>query len=126
MEMIINPMWFYWLRVLDNLNGACVVLMIIFIIFAVTTLFVGISMKVDSYSENDSDYKAGSKLIKIGTICLIIAIITGLGYIFIPDRTTMIEMQVAKNVTIENLEWTKESLKETVDYIIEKIGEING
>lgn len=124
--MIINPMWFYWLRVIDNLHILCEVVCIVGIIFGAITFVVGIVYINDSYSQTDSDYIIGKKLFRAAIVILIVVIIFGLSYLFVPDKTTMIEMQVAKNLTVDNIEWTKETFKESVDYIIEKIGEING
>ena len=56
------------------------------------------------------------------------AIITGMfglvaiiASIFIPGRTTNIEMLIAKTATFENVNWTVQQVKEVVDYIVQAI-----
>ena len=45
-------------------------------------------------------------------VCLVLTI-------FVPSKSTMIEMMIAKYATYENADWTVESLKSVVDYIVE-------
>jgi len=46
------------------------------------------------------------------------------GVIFIPSRNTMLEMQIARYATYENAEWTVETIKSAVDYIVQAIGSL--
>ena len=43
--------------------------------------------------------------------------------IFIPSKRTLIEMEVAKHATYENMEIVEEKIKDATDYILEKIQE---
>jgi hypothetical protein len=45
--------------------------------------------------------------------------------VFVPDKQTMIEMQVATVATKTNVEWTVEQLKVVTDYISERINSVN-
>lgn len=44
--------------------------------------------------------------------------------IFVPTKSTFIEMQIARYATVENAEWTVETVKSAVDYIIEAIKQL--
>ena len=49
--------------------------------------------------------------------------ITGLVTIIVPSQDTMMKMLIAQNITYERVEGGKEMVKDTVDYIFEKIDE---
>ena len=112
----INPMWFYWLNIVDTLNGTIAVAALIAVIAGVIILLLGISTLVD-----DEDEVMAKRFLKLGAVFIIIAVVCWLGYIFVPNKETLIEMQVAKLATPENAAITAEKLKEVVDYIIEKV-----
>ena len=40
---------------------------------------------------------------------------------FVPSKEALIEMQVARFATYENAEWTLDTVKAAVDYIVESI-----
>lgn len=117
--MIINPMYFYKLRVFDLLTGTAFVLAIIGAIVSIIIALIGVSCVFD-----DDDYVDGMKFFKIAMLSFGITIVFWLLFIFIPDKETLIEMQIAKYATFENAEWTLDKLKEAVDYIVSKIGEL--
>ena len=58
---------------------------------------------------------------KIEKICLIACIVTGTFNLIIPSQKTMYTMLVANFVTYENVETATESIKDSVDYIFEKL-----
>lgn len=117
--MIINPMCFYKLRVFDLLTGTAFVLAIAGAIASLILAFRGVSCIFD-----DNDYVNGKKCFKIAMLSFGITIIFWLLFIFVPDKETLIEMQIARYATFENAEWTLDKLKEAVDYIVSKIGEL--
>lgn len=108
MNYIINPSVFYWISVVDGLKEVacgCFVLGIAALIVC-TILF--------SIATDESE----KTVLKIGFYVSIPLTIAGLlGVIFIPDKQTLIEMLIAKNVTVENAEWSLDALKQAVDYI---------
>lgn len=117
--MIINPMYFYKLRVFDLLTGTAFILAIAGAIVSIILAHMGVSCVFD-----DNDYVNGKKYFKIATLSFCITMVFWLLFILIPDKETLIEMQIAKYATFENAEWTLDKLKEAVDYIVSKIGEL--
>lgn len=118
MNYIINPMIFYWMSVIDNIKTICVVL---FILSTLGFVFCFVFYVDDLWIEED-----GRRKCKNGSI--IFAILTALfalGIIFIPSKTTMTEMLIAKYLTVENAEWTVENIKSVVDYIVNAIQLVN-
>lgn len=112
MNYIINPSWFYWINVVDNFRvfsivcaivcGACCLLMIIPI----------------SEEYDDSEIAKWEKRQKI---CFILCVILSAVLVLIPSKNTLIEMMIAKQATYENAQWTLETLKSAVDYIVNAI-----
>lgn len=112
MEYYINPMWFYWLHVIESLRGVCIGLLII---SAVAIVVIGIAI----CDESDGDIeKLGKRIIKFCCFSLIISTLT---LVFVPTKETMIEMMIARQVTPQNVEAGVEAIKGAVDYVIQAI-----
>lgn len=112
MEYYINPMWFYWLHVIESLRGVCIGLLIISVVVIVV-------MGVEIYDDSDADTeKARKRIIKF--FCGVL-IISTLILVFVPTKETMIEMMIARQVTPQNVEAGIESIKGVVDYVIQEI-----
>lgn len=110
MDYIINPMWIYWIHVLDGLKTLSIVLTCIAIGCAI---IMGITWITVSLS--DEEEKTVLKWLRI-------FLFFALGFvtiaIFIPNKETMIEMLVARFATHSNIALGVEQVKEIVDYII--------
>lgn len=128
MNYIINPMWFYWINVADSLHvmfGAA------FVILGIAEFVLAV-IAAASYSAgkdcgpNDPDLRRAKSMIKPIIICGIVLAVTLVGAVFVPSKNTLIEMMVAKFTTHENAEWTVETIKSAVDYIVEAIAKVNG
>lgn len=118
---VIDPQVFYWMNVLGILQtvlavfgGACVAAF-----FGLVAGWIYNSCEVKNGYENNLSYLK---------VCRKFAIITGIvGFIlvtvsiFIPGRTTSIEMIIAKATTFDNVNWTVQQVKEVVDYIVQAI-----
>lgn len=118
---IIEPQVFYWINTLA-------------IIQTVLGIFGGLSVAISigmfggwvynmievqrGYDENSVYMKFFKKCAILTGVFGLIAIITS---IFIPGRTTNIEMLIAKTATFENVNWTVQQVKEVVDYIVQAI-----
>lgn len=61
---------------------------------------------------------------KIGTTLLIIGLVFVLMNTFIPDKTTMTSILVAKCLTVENVQALGNTGKDIVDYMFDKIEEL--
>ena len=113
MNYIINPMWFYWIQVCDFFKNATGFIGLFLGIFAALLLCI---IVFDMWKEENIPLaKSRLRLLSILTILFCLA------SAFIPSRDTLIEMQVAKYATNENAEWTVETIKSTVDYVVEAI-----
>jgi hypothetical protein len=117
MTYIINPMWFYWLQLVDVIRmwilifaaGSFVMTVVFFGFFAGNMEWHGI--------EADETQRYWKALKKVLVATVLIAII----YSAIPSKNTLIEMQIARYATVENANWTLETIKSAVDYIVEAI-----
>ena len=126
MNYIVNPMWFYWIDVLSNLDIACFVFFVVGLIICIISAIIGFVLKTNNehFGENDEDYKAGCMYLKISKKLLPLVIVSLLLTVFIPEKKTLIEILVAKTATIENCELTLDGIKSVVDYIVIKMTEI--
>ena len=77
-----------------------------------------LEMKFDGTKYKDkNDFKKFSKYLIISLS------VSGFLFITIPSQDTMMKMLIAQNITYERVEGGKEMVKDTVDYIFEKIDE---
>lgn len=111
MNYIINPMWFYWISVIDRLKIFALCADFICVICVGVIFFV----RLDACGE---DEKTCTKWIHI---FLALFIVLTLISIFVPSRNTLIEMMIARNATTENATTAVEAIKSAVDYIINAI-----
>jgi formate hydrogenlyase subunit 3/multisubunit Na+/H+ antiporter MnhD subunit len=118
MNYIIDPMWVYWVNVVDWLKGAVLAI-------AIITTVVAFLRFVTAMADKDWDSESENKQkMKCARVLAVIAVIAFICSAFIPSKQTLIEMQVAKFATYENAEWTVETIKQAVDYIAEAIGSL--
>ena len=71
-----------------------------------------------------NDVKKGDAKKKAVFFCLVGFILSALVCIFVPSEKTLIEMQIAKIATHNNVNLTIDKIKEIVDYIINGIKEV--
>lgn len=117
---IIDPMIFYWLQVLDTLSK---VIGLLLVLGLAAVLFLTIAAFVENDLGSNSEYRDGyikkcfSKrdmyisILKKVAVALIIPI---LFEIFVPSKSTMIQMMVAKEVTAENIQTSKKFVIDTI------------
>lgn len=111
---IINPMWFYWVDVLNGLE-------LLFVILA-SALGVGGFIGALCYSaDNYIGEEEKPKLIRWVKIWAVITSMLILLAILIPSKETMIQMQLAKFGTYENAEKALETIQDATDYILEHL-----
>lgn len=112
MNYIINPSWFYWINILDTLK---VVLLIVAILGTVACI-IGLPLYWWDEVYDDEDKK---RFKKTATRLIVSLVIGWLIFIFLPSKTMLIEMQVARMATHENVSWTVDQIRSIVDYIVE-------
>lgn len=118
---VINPQVFYWINVFNILQT---VFAVIGGLFAAAFVCLVIGWIYNTIQAEDG-YEDNKNYIKV---CKTWAIVTGIiGFIaitasiFIPGRTTSIEMLIAKTATFDNVNWTVQQVKDVVDYIVHAI-----
>ena len=99
MTYIINPWMFYFISLSDTLKWA----LGIFAIIAIIASF---------FIYDDKNVKLAKRVFIAGCVSIII-------WLFIPSKDTCYKMLIASQVTTENIENAKETVKDVVDYIIE-------
>ena len=118
MNYIINPMWFYWLHVVEGVRGFIEALLVIFGVgFIIMCALWGLS-------SDEGDDEGALKYKKYAKWLFIVCAFVGVVLIAIPSKKVLIEMQIARYATYENANWTLETIKSAVDYIVESIGRI--
>ena len=118
---VIDPKVFYWMNVLGILQtvlavfgGACVAAF-----FCLVAGWIYNSCEVKrGYDQNLAYLKACKRwAIVTGIVGFILVTVS----IFIPGRTTSIEMIIAKAATFDNVNWTVQQVKDVVDYVVQAI-----
>lgn len=113
MNYIINPSVFYWMNVLNSLVSVSILLLII---GSVGIIVFGVIGLVDHAYMDEEEATVIKKVFRLVVLMFVVGL---LGIVFIPDKQTMMEMLIAKTATVENAEWTIDSLKSVVDYIVQ-------
>lgn len=121
MNPIISPLTIYLINLTDPLRT---VVIITAVIMVVLSILFGIDYTDRKDSASDKNLERAQKSLKktkkfawLSILCLFLAI-------FIPKKTTLIEMIVAQNVTVDNLNAGEEKLKEAIDYLVDKVEEV--
>ena len=111
MNYIIDPMWFYWVQIINALRIACIAGIAISVFIAV---FGGLAI-------NDFVCNEGKAYKVLFITCGIVFTISVIGAIFIPSRDTLISMMVAKYATYDNAQSVVDAVKSAVDYVVQAI-----
>lgn len=118
----INPIWFYLMGLVNDLKGVEIVLCMISAFIGLISIFpIAINYDVLDFKHPDDGNKL---LLKVFKTCVITIVITGVLAVFTPSSETCEKMLISSVVTHENVESTKEDAKEFVDYLFEKIEEL--
>ena len=116
MKPIINPWLFYLVDLLDGLKTLCIiavpVLVIVIGYFTVTIDDLG--------RGEEKELKSARRTRKIVIIFSILILIV---IPFIPSKETCYKMMVASQITDTNIQKAEDVIKDSVDYIFEKINE---
>lgn len=107
--MIINPWFFYAIQICDNICATLYVLGFLALFAAAAAGFGIISDAFWSEEETKRAFRFAKKAATIGVISCIIAV-------FVPTKETLIEMQIAKLATKENID-------SAVEYVIDTVKE---
>lgn len=126
-EPIVNPMWFYYLQLVEKVNFICIVVIIVLGIIIISGVIFHIATYLDEYDVSFTDEKITplsvriKSFIKIPMMLFIIVLIIST---VIPTKETLVSMKIAEYTTYENLDIATEKIKDVTDYIFEKIDEL--
>lgn len=117
MTPIINPWLFYLVDVIGNFKSACFILLLIIVIGFGAIFLIEIGETSD---ELELDEAKVIKTLKkmVGASVLLMTF-----YMLLPSKETCYKMMIASQVTEENIQKAEDTIKESVDYIFEKINE---
>lgn len=117
---IIDPSVFYWMNVLA-------IMQTVFAIIGVFLLLASIGFiagwiynwyQTIEYEHHDENRKYLRMCRKVTMLTLIPGIILVVLSIFIPSKSSSVEILVAKAATFDNVDWTVQQVKEVIDYIV--------
>lgn len=119
MEPIISPFFFYFINLVDNVWGVSIAAAIV---SGVVVCVLLVCCACESESECDSFNNIyNERYKKVTRRSILICVISIVICLFVPSKETMIEMAIAKNVTSQNIELAKDSIKGVIDYTIESV-----
>ena len=118
MNYIVNPWIIYLIDIADNIH----VLTVISLLFSIAALLFIIPVFIDDGYLKEC-YEELAK--KVRNVSLPIFIFSLALMVFFPSSKTITKMVVASYVTEENVDKAKEQVVEIVDYIFEKVDEVN-
>ena len=113
---IVNPWFFYWISFVDKVQTFFIVGIVISAVLGIVTAIVW-ACEID-YNDNEELNKRFLPLLKKAVFWLFVSSFLT---VITPNKTTLIEMAVAKNVTPATIEAGKDAIKSSADYIFERI-----
>ena len=125
MTPIINPWIFYLLSVADKFQIVNIFSLVI-LGFVLFIGFICFREELDSvYNTKDENEKIIQNYKKKVKYPLIIFIINLFLLLFVPGKETLTKMIIANVVTYENVDAGVDTTKEIIDYVFEKIDNLN-
>lgn len=116
MKPIINPWMFYLVECLDGLKMLCI-LAVPLLVFVIGYITFTIDDLVRGEEKELKSARRTRKIVILFSILLLIVIP------FIPSKETCYKMMVASQITDNNIQKAEDTIKNSVDYIFEKINE---
>ena len=123
---IILPILIYLISISDNIRTALaftLTFVAFVLVFATLTSIMLIGLRYEDYTDNKEYVNRIMRPIKK---CIMIFIISLFTFLLIPSSETCYKMIAANVITYENVDAGKETVKSAIDYVFEKIDEING
>ena len=123
MKPIINPWLFYLVDCLDGLKMVCIIAVpVLVIVIAVLSYIIeDLGLGIDDLGLNkENELKSAIRTRKIVIFFSILILIV---IPFIPSKETCYKMMVSSQITDNNIQKAEDVIKNSVDYIFEKINE---
>ena len=120
MTPVIDPRWFYLMDVNEKLRQFALVLMF------TTAVWSFVRCMYDSKEDDLLSIKDDVRNLKISRWQTVVMISCLVFLIFGPTSETIAKMLIADNITYESLDAGEEVVKDTIDYIIDRLNESSG
>lgn len=117
MKPIINPWLFYLVDVIGNFKSACFALLLIIVIGFGATALIEVGGASDELELDEA------KVIKTLKKMVVASALLMTFDMLIPSKETCYKMMIASQVTEESIQKAEDVIKDSVDYIFEKINE---
>lgn len=127
MTYIINPWFFYFASLTDNLQMLSI---IVFSVSLIVAIIFGVvwCCEINDYNcfgcDDDNKTQIINFFKKMFKISIITVIVSAILMAIIPSEETINKMMISSVITKENIEGVKTDAKELVDYIVEKAAEL--
>jgi predicted PurR-regulated permease PerM len=121
MNPIISPLTIYLINLMDPLHAVFIGSCIVFLILGILN---GIDYLDNKDSSTEKYQKQAQKALGRTRRMAVICVLCMLMAVFAPSKNTIIEMIVAQNITVNNLNAGEEKLKEAIDYLVDKVKEV--
>lgn len=117
MTPIINPWLFYLVDVIGNFKSACFVLILLIVIGFGATVLIEVGEVSDELELDEA------KVIKtLKKMAIVVVLLMTFNMLF-PSKKTCYQMMIASQITDNNIQKAEDVIKDSVDYIFEKINE---
>ena len=123
MKPIINPWLFYLVDCLEGLKMLCIIAVpVLVIVIAILSYIIeDFGLDIDDLGLNkENELKSAIRTRKIVILFSILLLIV---IPFIPSKETCYKMMVSSQITDNNIQEAEDVIKNSVDYIFEKINE---
>lgn len=117
MTPIINPWLFYLVDVIGNFKSACFAILLVIVIGFGATVLIEVGEAKDEL-ELDA-----VKVIKTLKRMVAVAVLLMTLDMLLPSKKTCYKMIIASQITDTNIQKAEDVVKDSVDYIFEKINE---
>ena len=117
MKPIINPWLFYIVDVIDNFKSACFILILLIVIAFGAIVLIEIGEAADELELDEV------KVIKALKRMVVVVVLLITFNMLLPSKKTCYQMMIASQVTDNNIQKAEDVIKDSVDYIFEKINE---
>lgn len=119
MTPIINPWLFYLVDVIGNFKSLCLVLLLIIVIGFGATVLIEVGVAADELELDEAKIiKTLKKMVVAGVLLMTFDML-------LPSKKTCYQMMIASQVTDNNIKKAEDVIKDSVDYIFEKINTNN-
>ena len=120
MTPVIDPRWFYLMDVNGKFRQFVLVLML------ATVMWSFVRCMCDNKEDDLLSIKDDVRNLKISRWQTVVMISCLVFLIFGPTSETIAKMLIADNITYESLDAGEEVVKDTIDYIIDRLNENSG